>query len=118
MEAIGEELTTAELAKKYNIHPTLIGGWKRTAIENMAQAFGGTSPGVLQISERDVEKLHVRNSQLVVERDAPPRLRGSTGATVAASMSETSSLVLSTGGKLIWRPIRGRSSQAPMSPTF
>lgn len=40
LEAIGEELTTIELAKKYHIHPTTISGWKRTAIENMASAFG------------------------------------------------------------------------------
>lgn len=36
LEAIREELTTAELAKKYDIHPTMISGWKGTAIENMA----------------------------------------------------------------------------------
>ena len=41
LEAIREELTTAELAKKYDIHPTMISGWKRTAIENMTQAFSG-----------------------------------------------------------------------------
>ena len=39
LEAIREELTTAELAKKYDIHPTMITGWKRTAIENMTLAF-------------------------------------------------------------------------------
>lgn len=40
LEAIREELTTAELAKKYGIHPTMISGWKKTAINNMASAFG------------------------------------------------------------------------------
>ena len=39
LEAIREELTTAEPAKKYDIHPTIITGWKRAAIENMASAF-------------------------------------------------------------------------------
>ncbi|MDK3072783.1 transposase, partial [Sedimentitalea sp. JM2-8] len=29
LEAIREELTTAELAKKYGVHPTMISGWKR-----------------------------------------------------------------------------------------
>ncbi|SMD05053.1 Transposase [Primorskyibacter flagellatus] len=29
LEAIREELTTAELAKKYGIHPTMISGWKK-----------------------------------------------------------------------------------------
>ena len=39
LEAIREDLTTAELAKKYDIHPTMITGWKRTATLNMASAF-------------------------------------------------------------------------------
>jgi len=34
LEAIGEELTTAELAKKYDIHPTMISGWKKAAMSN------------------------------------------------------------------------------------
>ncbi|MTH59315.1 transposase [Paracoccus litorisediminis] len=56
LKAIREELATAELAKKYHyIHPTMIGGWKRTAIENMAAAFGGPSSTVPQISEKGIE---------------------------------------------------------------
>ena len=41
LEAIREELTTAELAKKYDTQPTMITGWKKTAINNMAAAFDG-----------------------------------------------------------------------------
>lgn len=44
LEAIREELTTAGRAKKYDIHPAMISGWKRTAIENMAQAFMARRP--------------------------------------------------------------------------
>ena len=40
LEAIREELTTTELAKKYDIHPTMITGWTRTATQNMASALG------------------------------------------------------------------------------
>ena len=39
LEAIREEMTLAELSKKYGVHPTQIGTWKRTAIENIATAF-------------------------------------------------------------------------------
>ena len=84
LEAIREELTTAELAKKYGIHPTMISGWKKVAIANMASAFGGGSSVEPTISERDVEKLHAKIGQLVVERDF---------------LSEASSLILGTGGK-------------------
>ncbi|WP_093163563.1 transposase [Aliiruegeria lutimaris] len=44
LEAIREELTTAELAKKYSIHPTMISVWKKTAIANMSSACGGARP--------------------------------------------------------------------------
>ncbi|WP_371832267.1 transposase [Paracoccus benzoatiresistens] len=54
LEAIREELTTAELAKKDDIHPTMITGWKRTAIENMASAFGCGSPAAPQIPAGEV----------------------------------------------------------------
>jgi transposase len=84
LEAIREELTTAELAKRYDIHPTMISGWKRTAIENMAVAFGGSSSAAPQISEKEVEKLHAKIGQLVIERDF---------------LSAASSLILGTGGK-------------------
>ncbi len=39
LEAIREEMTLAELSKKYCIHPNMISGWDRAAIANMAQAF-------------------------------------------------------------------------------
>jgi transposase len=69
LEAIREDLTTAELAKKYDIHPTMITGWKRTAIENMASAFDGKSAAEPAISAGEIEKLHAKIGQLVVERD-------------------------------------------------
>ncbi len=33
LEAIREEMTLAQLPKKYGVHPTQIGTWKRAAIE-------------------------------------------------------------------------------------
>jgi transposase len=60
LEAIREELTTAELAKKHGVHPTMISGWKKTAISNMASAFGGRAEEEPPISQKDVEKLHAR----------------------------------------------------------
>jgi transposase-like protein len=34
LEAIREEMSMAELSKKYGVHPTQIGTWKRAAIES------------------------------------------------------------------------------------
>ncbi len=47
----------------------MISGWKRTAIENMATSFSGKAPADPPISEKEVEKLHAKIGQLVVERD-------------------------------------------------
>jgi len=38
-EAIREEIMISELSKKYGVHPTQIGAWKRAAIDNMASTF-------------------------------------------------------------------------------
>ncbi|MCJ8332988.1 MAG: IS3 family transposase [Epibacterium sp.] len=69
LEAIREEMTLAELSKKYGVHPTQIGTWKRAAIENMATAFTRRGGASEQVSAADVDKLHSKIGQLVVERD-------------------------------------------------
>ena len=69
LEAIHNELTLAELSKKYGVHPTQIGTWKRAAIENMATAFTRRGSAPEQVSAADVDKLHSKIGQLVVERD-------------------------------------------------
>ena len=69
LEAIREEMTMAELSKKYGVHPTQIGTWKRAAIENMSTAFTRRGSLPEQVSIADVDKLHSKIGQLVVERD-------------------------------------------------
>ena len=62
-------MTLAELPKKYGVHPTQIGTWKRAAIENMATAFTRKGSVSEQVSAADVDNLHSKIGQLVVERD-------------------------------------------------
>lgn len=69
LEAICEEMTLAELSKKYGVHPTQTGTWKRAEIENMTSAFTRRDPAPEQVDAADVEKLHSKIGQLVVERD-------------------------------------------------
>jgi len=69
LEAIREEMTLAELSKNYGVHPTQIGTWKRAAIENMATAFTRSGSAPDPVSAADVDKLHSKIGQLVVERD-------------------------------------------------
>jgi transposase len=62
-------MTLADLAKKYGVHPNQISTWKRAPIRNMATAFTrrGSDPG--RANEAEIEKLHSKIGQLVVERD-------------------------------------------------
>lgn len=81
--SIREEMTMAELSKKYGVHPTQIGTWKQSAIENMSTAFTRRGPVAEQVSIAEVDKLHSKIGQLVVERDflaeASHRLLGTRG---------------------------------------
>ena len=69
LEAIREEMTMAELSKKYGVHPTQIGTWKRAAIENMTTAFTKRGGNREPANEEQIDKLHSKIGQLVVERD-------------------------------------------------
>jgi transposase len=88
LEAIREEMTLADLSKKYGVHPNQISTWKRAATRNMATAFTrrGSDPG--KGSEAEIEKLHSKIGQLVVERNflanASLRTAVRKSATVAA----------------------------------
>ena len=69
LEAIREEMTLAELSKKYGVHATQISTWKRAAIQNMASAFARRGADPVPANTVEIEKLHSKIGQLVVERD-------------------------------------------------
>jgi transposase len=71
LEALRGELTAAQLAAKHGIHQTLVGDWKRQATEGLASVFAGKTAAQesAKAAEADVEKLHAKIGQLVVERD-------------------------------------------------
>ncbi len=69
MEALRGELTTAQLATKHGVHQTVIGDWKRQAVEGLVTVFSGRAEAKEGMREEDVEKLHAKIGQLVVERD-------------------------------------------------
>lgn len=71
LEALRGELTTAQLAAKHGIHQTMVGEWKRQAMEGMVAVFSGRSATQESstAAEAEVEKLHAKIGQLVVERD-------------------------------------------------
>jgi transposase len=71
LEALRGELTRAQLASKHGIHQTMVGEWKKQAVEGLTAAFSGRSEAeqTAKLSEAEVEKLHATIGQLLVERD-------------------------------------------------
>ena len=68
LEAIRGELTVSQLGAKYGVHQTMINSWKKQAIDNLPTAFEHKSD-VAKTPDAEVEKLHAKIGQLVVERD-------------------------------------------------
>ncbi len=71
LEALRGELTTAQLATKHGVHQTMVSEWKRQAVDGLSGVFSDKSAAqeAAKASEADVEKLHAKIRQLLVERD-------------------------------------------------
>lgn len=59
LEALSGELTLAELASKYDVHPTQIAGWKRQAKEGMVAAFSGRAATVQKDAAAEIRELEL-----------------------------------------------------------
>ncbi len=71
LEAIRGEKTVPELASQYQIHPTVINGWKRKMLEQASQIFE-VETKVKQTQEKtqsQIDELYRQIGQLKVERD-------------------------------------------------
>jgi transposase len=69
LEAIRGELTVTQLVAKHGVHQTLINAWKKQAMDGMAGVFSGRAEAAETARESELEKLHAKIGQLVVERD-------------------------------------------------
>ncbi|WP_349295422.1 hypothetical protein ABEB22_16155 (plasmid) [Thioclava sp. 'Guangxiensis'] len=116
LKAIREEMTLAELPKKYGVHSNMISGWKCAAVTNMAQAFEPDQTDRARASEAEIEKPHSRIGQLVVEwflsSSASHQLLGAQGKNGERGSSvEAATAIRTTAAGLYYRPV-GESAES------
>jgi transposase len=76
VEALREQTTVADLAQRYEVHPNQIYAWKKQLLEQAARAFESGSGDAAVGREREIEKLHAKIGELIVERDFLARRSG------------------------------------------
>ena len=69
LEALKGELTVAELASRFVVHPTMIHQWKKALLEGASDIFQ-RGRAELELDAAQVKELHAKIGELTVERDS------------------------------------------------
>jgi transposase-like protein len=75
LATIKNEETTAELAQRFGVHPTMITAWKRSLLEGATQVFEKHQKHKKQ-SDARIDELHRQIGKLKVENDFLSRKLG------------------------------------------
>ncbi len=68
-EAIKGELTVAEIAAKYGVHPTQIARWKKQALENLQGIFEGKILSSKNRDDAEKDELYKEIGKMKVKLD-------------------------------------------------
>ena len=68
-EAVKGELTVAQLAARYEVHPGQIQAWKKALVGGAANVLGGNQDQGRKDEEALIARLYQQIGQLKVERD-------------------------------------------------
>lgn len=68
LEAIRDQQSVAEIARKYKVHANMVHKWKRQLLENLPSVFDPEGGAGDSSSEREAELLK-KIGELTVERD-------------------------------------------------
>ena len=72
LEALREDMTVPELAKRHGVHPNQIYMWKKQVVDNVSSLFArgvGAAVEGEEEREREASQLYANIGQLTVERD-------------------------------------------------
>ena len=75
LAAIKNEETTAELAQRFGVHPTMISAWKKALLEGASDIFDKRKQSKKKGDAR-IDELHRQIGQLKVENDFLARKLG------------------------------------------
>ena len=69
IEAIKNQKTMSEIAQEYSVHPTQIGVWKKTLLENASQLFDEKRCSKKTEENAEIELLYAKIGKLNMELD-------------------------------------------------
>ena len=69
LAAMSGNKTVAELSTEYGVHQTQINRWVKQLKDNASEVFSSGSQPAERRLEKDIQKLHAKIGQLIIERD-------------------------------------------------